>query len=667
MPPLPTATAPPTDAPTPRPTATPVSLLPLTVEVEASVEEGPFDKKRMLNVAAGGYAPMANVNWIASVYDTLSAVGIDMIRLDHLTDEAFYSVVWRDASGNLRFDFSYINRVIVPILQSGMEPLMCISYKPEALEPRGQSKMPPSNLDEWSYVVSTFVEYYASLGYTGLAWEVWNEPDIDVFFQGSPEQYVELYAATARAVKAADPTARVGGTADSSVTSHRSKLRPLLNYVQAHPDVPLDFVSYHDYSDPVGDGLRPYNLTWSVAQVEALIAEAGLAPRDIYVTEWNLTPSMTTGPGAPTDTNVGASAVAVKLYDLLAHPSIRRAFYFAPIEGYVPRQIFNGDLGLLTVNGHRKATYNLFDMVSRLGDRRLAVTVTGDNSDGHRSYALATRDGAGQVAVLIWNYWESGRTVDLSLTDLPTLTDDQDLMVTRYLIDATHANYYYDYSRGLRGYSVGPTEALSAIDHGRRVMSHLFAERYELPPYSVMLVIVTPVELDSPAPGPSMGPVKQDNYAAEKPVAASTTLVGSGWGTDRLVDEIRHSLPDTLGWSSDLHSNPDHIEWVQVDLEEQTTVNTVRLYPRDDRHHEGAGFPVDFQIQGAITMDAWTDLATLTGYEPGEPARQVQTFTFPAGTYRYIRVIATRLGAVGDDGYALQFAELEIGGPPPAP
>jgi hypothetical protein len=662
--PVPTATTSPTPEPTLRPTATPEPTLPLIVEVDVSLEEGAFDKKRLLNVATGGYAPMANVNWLPGTYNALAAIDIDMIRIDHLTDDAFYSVVWRDAGGDLRFDFSRLDRVVVPILQSGMTPLMCISYKPEALDPRDLSKVPPANLDEWAYVVRTFVEHYQDLGYTGLVWEVWNEPDIDFFFQGTPEQYVELYAVTARAIKAVDPTATVGGAADSSVTSPSSKLRPLLAYIEVHSDVPLDFVSYHDYSDPDGDGLEPYDLDWSAAQVEALIAEAGLSPREILVTEWNLTPSMTTGPGAPTDTNVGASALAVKLYNLLAHPIIRRAFFFAPIEGYAPRQIFNGDLGLLTVNGHRKAAYNVFDAISRLGDRRLTTTVTGDNAESHRSYALATRDALGRLAVLMWNNWEHGRTVDLSVRDLAKLGGGQELVITRYLIDATHANYYHDYSQGLRGYRVGPSEALTPIDSGRLVSGDSLAERYAMPPHSVMLVTLVPSGaqgLPEDVVPPSAQP---DNYAAEKSVAASTTFDGSGWDIDRLVDEIRHSLPDTLGWSSGFHGDPGHTEWVQVDIEEPTVLDAVHLYPRDDLYREGAGFPVDFVIQGALAPDAWTDLVTISGYELGEPARQVQIFTFRPGTYRYIRVRATRLGAVGDEGFALQFAELEVSGPP---
>ena len=58
-----------------------------------------------------------------------------------------------------------------------------------------------------------------NLGSTGWCWEVWNEPDIARFFKGSSRQYLELYVKTAEGVKAADPTAKVGGAADASLRS----------------------------------------------------------------------------------------------------------------------------------------------------------------------------------------------------------------------------------------------------------------------------------------------------------------------------------------------------------------------------------------------------------------------------------------------------------------
>ncbi|MGC9350189.1 MAG: discoidin domain-containing protein, partial [Anaerolineae bacterium] len=357
----------------------------------------------------------------------------------------------------------------------------------------------------------------------------------------------------------------------------------------------------------------------------------------------------------------GAAAVAVELHNLLQYPSVKRLFYFSPIEGYKPEEIFSGDLGLLTVNYHRKAMYNLFQMISYLGERRLSAQITGENTEGSASYALATQDAeSGSIAVLAWNYWDQARTLDLSVSALPYREQVGNFRVTRYLIDADHANYYRDYSAGLRGYEVGPTEALIPVEDDVYPATDTFFRRVSMSPHSVTLFVLESADRDA-VPGvistPSLGLY---NHAAAKAVEASSTLNIEGWERERLVDGITHSLPNTFGWSSELYGTPEQEVWVQVDLGQPAVVDAARLHPRDDYEYEGAGFPLDFVIQGAVEPDQWIDLVGATGYDPGEIAHHVQTFEFTPGRYRYIRLLATRLGAVGEGGYALQLAELEV-------
>jgi hypothetical protein len=659
----PTATPQPTA--TPEPTPTPESLNPLTVSVNGGEDLGAFDKGLILNGSVGGYMPLRNFNWLASHLPQLAAIDMEMIRLDHLMDEAFYRVVWRDANGALRYDFSRLNRAVVPIFQSGMEPLLSLSYKPATLAPAGRNtrSLPPTDMNEWAQVVRAYVAHFQSMGYTGLHWEVWNEPDIDFFFVGGADEYIHLYVTTARAVKEVDPTARVGGAADSSLDSPEGKLQPLLRYIQAHPEVPLDFVSYHDYADPIGDGQPPYMLDWKAGEVISLLEATGLAPRDIYITEWHLTPNMTVGAGANADTHVAAAAAAARLYNVLQYPEVKRLFIFSPIEGYRPEVVFSGDLGLLTVNGHRKALFNLFEMVSYLGDIRLATYSAGEATAENASGALATRDEAsGRVAVLAWNYWDQARTLELTVSGLPEGDGARHLQVTRYLIDADHGNYYKDYAAGLRGYPVGPNEALVPVERSVAPWDGSFTRRLAMAPHSVSLILLTPSSSAEPAAAPE--PLAPFNLAAAQPVISSSALRAQGWSHAQLVDEVRHSLPNTLGWSSAVTGNPTQPVWVQVDLGAMMEIDTVRLYPRNDERYEGHGFPVDFAIQAATEAepDTWENLLVHTGYEPAQPGHQVQVFTFPPGEYRYVRIHATRLGAVGDQGYALQFAELEVTG-----
>jgi len=256
----------------------------LTVRADYNSTAGTLEKARLLNGSVGGYEPMKNLNWLPEAYDNLAAIGFKMIRLDHLVNDKFYRVAARDEAGKLRFDFSRLDRVIKPMLHKGMTPLMCLAYCPGVLLPEGgDAASVPTNLDEWKQIVKAYVQHYRDLGSNGWCWEVWNEPDIVRFFKGSSREYVALYVKTAEAIKETDPTAHVGGAADAGVLSPTSKLGPLLDYVRGHPEVPLDFVSYHKYGGSTLDEKPPYDLEWDVDEVNARCfsqpaGKAGIGP-----------------------------------------------------------------------------------------------------------------------------------------------------------------------------------------------------------------------------------------------------------------------------------------------------------------------------------------------------------------------------------------------------
>ena len=65
---------------------------------------------------------------------------------------------------------------------------------------------PPRNYQEWAEYVATVVSRYKDdIHY----WEVWNEPDLAEFWNGTPAQYAALLALTYATIKQIDPTATV--------------------------------------------------------------------------------------------------------------------------------------------------------------------------------------------------------------------------------------------------------------------------------------------------------------------------------------------------------------------------------------------------------------------------------------------------------------------------
>jgi hypothetical protein len=85
------------------------------------------------------------------------------------------------------------------------------SSMPDDLEPRA-SDIPtwglaaPADLDDWELMVRTLV---GRLRGRVRAWEVWNEPDLEIFWASSADEFAALVQRTNDAVRAVDPTAKL--------------------------------------------------------------------------------------------------------------------------------------------------------------------------------------------------------------------------------------------------------------------------------------------------------------------------------------------------------------------------------------------------------------------------------------------------------------------------
>ena len=263
-----------------------------------------ISQSQLLNGSEGGYLTMQNLHWFSEETGQLSSLGLQSIRVDHIFDDTFYHLVNADSSGTITYNFSYLDKQILPMLKSGMTPFVSLSDMSAVLGSNVNG--PPTSDTAWGAAVSAVVTHYVNLGYTGWDWEVWNEPDLSGSFTGTEAQYEAMYAAAASAVKSADSTAQVGGPAVFNLSD--SWTNTFLSYLQANPSTPFNFLSYHSYNTT--------NFSSSTtAQTDLTTYGFGSVP--IYVTEWNNSTSMTEGSGSGSDTNSsegGASYAAARLY-----------------------------------------------------------------------------------------------------------------------------------------------------------------------------------------------------------------------------------------------------------------------------------------------------------------------------------------------------------------
>jgi xylan 1,4-beta-xylosidase len=347
-------------------------------------------------------------------------------------------VVSRADDGTLAYDFTEVDALYDQIRDIGFRPIVELSFMPAAIARDPDETVfayrgiisPPRDWSEWYEVVSALtahlVERYGIDEVATWAFEVWNEPNLEVFWTGTQADYLQLYDKSARAVKDVDARLRVGGPSTAA--------GEWVEALAAHAEeagVPLDFVTSHTYGNMPID-TRPS------------IDRHGFAGIPTWWTEWGVG-STHYGPihdgviGAPFALS-GFHVVQGRM-EALAYWVISDHFE----ELGRPPRLFHNGFGLLTVGNLRKPRYWAAHLAAHQGDQVLASHLDGDGADV-LVQSWATKHDDGTVDVLVWNGTINGalmdgdprldRDVRLTITGL----DHGPYQVSLARIDEHHSN-----------------------------------------------------------------------------------------------------------------------------------------------------------------------------------------------------------------------------------
>jgi xylan 1,4-beta-xylosidase len=302
--------------------------------------------------------------------------------------------VYREEAGEPCFDFTHIDAVYDRMLDLGLRPVVELSFMPRDLARDPDATVfqyrgiisPPHDWDRWAElcgrlaraVVDRFgVEEVARWGF-----EVWNEPNLEVFWAGTQEEYFRLYETAARAIKAVDERLLVGGPA----TAAAGWVADFIDFVVASR-APLDFFTTHTY------GNYPLDVR-EAARVRGLDVE-------VWWTEWGVTPThfyqVTDSVFAAPFVLHGMKAVQGRA-DALAYWVVSDHFE----ELGRPPRLFHGGFGLMTVGGLRKPRWWALHLAESLGPNLVEARLDGDGA-GSLVECWATRAEDGTVQVLLWN------------------------------------------------------------------------------------------------------------------------------------------------------------------------------------------------------------------------------------------------------------------------
>ncbi len=304
-------------------------------------------------------------------------------------------VVTRGDDGRLAFDFTIVDDLYDQILALGIRPVVELGFMPAVIardpeetvfEYRGIIS-PPRDWSEWHETVGALgahlVDRYGVDEVARWGFEVWNEPNLEVFWTGTQEDYLRLYEEAARALKDVDRRLTVGGPS----TAASEWVEALAAYAEKH-GLPLELATTHTY------GNLPLDF-------RGVLDDHGFPDADILWTEWGVG---STHFGPIHDGVAGAPFVLSGMQS--AQHRMSALAYWVVSDHFEelgrPPRLFHDGFGLLTLGNLRKPRYWALHLAAHQGDHVLPSTVSGDGADVLvRSWA--TRHDDGTIDVLVWN------------------------------------------------------------------------------------------------------------------------------------------------------------------------------------------------------------------------------------------------------------------------
>ncbi len=181
------------------------------------------------------------------------------------------------------YNFGPTDQIIASIHKVGAQVMFRLGRS------EGADAHPPKDFDKYAAIARHVVMHYnrgwaKGFHYHIRYWEIWNEPDLGkVFWAGTAQQYYELYAKLAGAVKSADPHALVGGPAIARPNDDTPYRDAFLEYVKTE-HLPLDFYSWHWYATDSDD---PLDFSRIAKDIRARLDKHGFGRTRSMVTEWN--------------------------------------------------------------------------------------------------------------------------------------------------------------------------------------------------------------------------------------------------------------------------------------------------------------------------------------------------------------------------------------------
>jgi xylan 1,4-beta-xylosidase len=378
------------------------------VQLDVARAAAPVDRFFDYSVGADFPGTLIRDDSQAQLKTAVDELGFRTIRFHAIFHDALRTV--KQEGDGLVFDFSGIDKLYDALLAKGIRPFVELGFTPEAMATspqtiffwKGNTSHPKP--EPWLALVDAFVKHlrdrYGAEEVRRWPFEVWNEPNLKDFWERADQTaYFELYARTAKAIKAIDPQLRVGGPS----TAGAAWVPEFLAYAKAH-GVPVDFVTTHTYGveegylDEYGRSDRklspnPDSIIGDVKRVRQQIDASDFPGLPLYITEW----STSYNPRDRVhDSYISASWILTKLRGTRGHAQAMSYWTYSDLfeEPGPPDRPFHGGFGLMTREGVRKPAWFAYKYLNALRGKEIP---SADDA------VLAAVDGR-TTAVLAWDW-----------------------------------------------------------------------------------------------------------------------------------------------------------------------------------------------------------------------------------------------------------------------
>jgi xylan 1,4-beta-xylosidase len=398
--------------------------------------------------------------------------------------------LYTEHNGKPVYDWRIVDKIIDTYRTRGIHPYLEIGFMPEALSaaPEGVPyrrewrpgntykgitagwSYPPRDYAKWAELVYQWTRHnvarYGRAEVERWYFEVWNEPNLDFYWVGRPDEFLRLHDYAIGAVRRALPTARVGGpdvagSGGAFMDAFLAHVTTGTNYATGKTGTPTDFLSFHAKGQPaVVDGHVRMGIATQLRTADEgfakIAAVPALATKPIVIGE-NDPEGCAACPGPANAYRNGTmyssytAATYARLWELARRRNVNLEGALSWSFTFVGQPWFAGYRQLAT-NGVDLAVMNVFRLFAKLGPEQIAASSDGQVpldaivTNGVRETpdvgVLATRAKDGGITILLWHYHDDdvagpSAQIRLSLANAVGSTHG-----TMWRVDPNHANAF---------------------------------------------------------------------------------------------------------------------------------------------------------------------------------------------------------------------------------